>query len=212
MVPGTVLESDAGVAAPASLITSASARERRSDASAMNLEELLEQAYKKGYEAAQTDVTVESDRRRAVTLESLAQTLTAGANKELEAREAIVLEAQHDAIGLGVAIARSILGGELQLGEDATREAVAQAIRLAPSGDNFIVRVPVGTTLDLPELVALTDGAPIAIREDPRIQRGDCIVEVGGCRIERQIEETLARVQNELERVLRQRLGEIEKA
>jgi flagellar assembly protein FliH len=210
MTPGTVLESDSGIAATTSLITSASARDRRSDASALNLEELLEQAYKNGYNAAQTDAALESERRRAAAFESLARALTEGAQQALAAREAIVNEAHRDTVELAIAIARSILAGELQLGEEATRSAVSSAIRLAPSGDNFIIRVPVGTSLDKPELMALTNGATIAIREDPWIRNGDCVVEVGGCRIERQIESTLSRVQSELERVLRERTGEIE--
>lgn len=193
---------------PGSLVSARPPEHQATDTGNLNLEELIEQARVAGYAEGVTSVTAEQERLRSKAIEDAARQLLQASQAALEDRTAIVNSAVADAIELALDVVRTILGRELLLAENPTRDALEQALRLAPDGDNFVVRVPPGSDLDVSHLLALTHGAPISIKEDPSIRNGDCVVEVAACRIDRQIENALARVRAELERLVCQSIPE----
>ena len=197
-------ESGESIASPSSLVSVSRPDSRPSEANGLNLKELLEQSRFEGYTEGISSVVAEQERSRTSAIENAARQLLDASNAALADRTAIVDGAIADAIDLSLEVVRTIFGRELKLVDNPTREAIEQALRIAPEGENFVVRVPTGCELDMPRLLELTHGAPISIKEDPSIRLGECIVEVAACRIDRQIESALSRVRVELERLVEQ--------
>lgn len=200
----TIHESSESIASPSSLVSVGRPEPRPSETGGLNLEELLDKTRAEGFADGVASVVAEHERIRTDAIERTAQQLLDASRAALADRTEIVNSAITDTIDLSLEVVRTIFGRELKLVEHPTREALEQALRIAPEGENFIVRVPSGTALDIPRLLELTHGAPISIKEDPSIGLGECIVEVAACRIDRQIESALSRVRTELERLVEQ--------
>ena len=107
-------------------------------------------------------------------------------------------QALEDAVELTYALARAILGDEAVAASLPARDAVARALRLAPEGEDLVVRVPPSSELSAADLIGLYDTARISIRTDATVEDGGCIVEAGACRIDTQISTALERVRKVL--------------
>lgn len=150
--------------------------------------------YAKGYAAALAGAEI----ARVHALEILAQRLAGAAATAAASRETIAEQVTEDAVELTYALARTILGNEAMAASLPARDAVARALRLAPQGEDLVVRVPPSSELSAADLIGLYDTARISIRADATVEEGGCIVEAGACRIDTQISTALERVRKVL--------------
>jgi flagellar assembly protein FliH len=177
------------------LLRSAHADER---ARAEELAAARSDAYAAGYAEGYAAARAELEDSRARALEQAAARLAEAAEVARLSREALVAEVTADAVELTYALARTILGDETVAAALPEREAVARALRLAPEGEDLVVRIPVSCELTASDLIGLCDTARISIRPDPGVEDGGCIVEAGPCRIDAQISTALERVRKTL--------------
>lgn len=152
------------------------------------------EAYAEGYAAAESDA--EAERHRAVA--AAAARLCQAAEALATTRESLVAEVSEDALSLTYELARTIIGDEAVAASLPPASVVARALRLAPEGEDLLVRVPAQSELSAADLVGLVDTARISIREDPAVEPGGCVVEAGACRIDNQISTALERVRKVL--------------
>lgn len=166
------------------------------------------QGYAAGYEqgrAAAAAEAAETEQRRAAERNAeqaaaqaqLAATLDVlhTATTALARREAVaVAEVEHVIAGLALDIARAVLDRELAVAADPGRDALARALALAPDGTPVVARLH-------PEDVALLQDADLEagartlrVVADPAVERGGCVVDTAGRRIDAQVGTALARV------------------
>lgn len=203
------MSSDVDVAAPASLKTPVRftpmsidfADEQRTDTFEDQISDARAAGYAAGHAAGIAEAVSEEDRRRTSILETTARHLAEAAAAAVQLREEVLAEVVADSIDLSLEIVHLLLGERIEQSEDPTRDAILQALKLAPEGESLIVRVAPDSSIDTAALLFLTRGTPIVIKDDPTVAPGDCIVQVGACRIERQLDAAIARVRVELERL-----------
>lgn len=177
--------------------------EDRDEQRANTFEEQIDDAratgYAAGHAAGVAEAMTEVEQKRTSILETTARQLVEATAAATQLRDEIVKEVVTDAVDLALEIVQFLHGERLDQSENPTRDAVLHALKLAPEGESLIVRVAPESSIDTSALLLLTRGAPIVIKEDPTIAPGDCIVQVGACRIERQLDAALTRVRVELE-------------
>jgi len=149
--------------------------------------------YEEGYRAARaetdavTESAVEADRRRVRT--ALADAAVAVGRTRTEAVATVTAEV----VELALELAQALLERELTLSDSVDLDAVARALRLAPTGEDLVVRLHPDHGVDIADIAALAPGATVKVIEDPKIERGGCVLEVGPCRIDTQIEPAIKR-------------------
>ena len=172
---------------------------------ANNFEEQLRIARAAGFAAGRAEGIAEAisaeEQSRMRILERTAHHLVDAATSASELRAEILDEVVSDAVDLALELVNLLVDDRLAQSADPTRDAIVHALKLAPEGESLVVRVAPEASIDTSELLVLTRGTPIVIRPDPTIAVGDCIVQVGACQIEHQLEDALARVRVELERI-----------
>jgi flagellar assembly protein FliH len=142
--------------------------------------------YKTGYEQALAEVTA----RFAPAAEALA-----AAARQLGAADAVTLtELDQRVTGLALDVAQSVIGHELAATADPGAAALARAIGFVPDRGDLIARLHPDDVAALADTGDLLPGREVTIVADAGVQRGGCLVEVGPCRIDAQLEPAFERV------------------
>jgi len=194
---GRVLHGAQVAAAPADLGTVSS----RSARALVVSSELIESATRDGYEAGYaqgfdngyTD-GLEQARRHTELLAGLVQRLDQAAAallaRETTARETI----EDDVVATACALAEAIVGYQISQPDGRGRAAIARALALAPEYGLVTARLNPADYALIGDPSELGLGRALEIVSDPSIAAGDCIVDVGACRIDASIDAALARI------------------
>lgn len=155
--------------------------------------------YAAGLAAAADDVRAAEERRDAEARARQASrdealvvavgVLTAAATA-FEQRQALALADVEDAVvELALGVARAVLDRELAVSSDPGGEALARALALAPAAAPAVARLH-------PDDIATVAQAPqgVTLVADPGVERGGCVVESAGRRVDAQIGSALDRV------------------
>ncbi|MEZ5321056.1 MAG: FliH/SctL family protein [Microthrixaceae bacterium] len=166
------------------------------------IEQIRSAAEEEGYEHGRQMGHLEGVRDgRAEGRADIRFALTAlhGAIGELEARDAVAMQAIGDeVIELALAVAEAVIGRELELAKDPGRDALSRALALAPDRGDVVARLNPDDLGVLREPGELAPTRELSLVADTTVARGDCVVEVGPARVSAQIESALQRVRSEL--------------
>ena len=146
-----------------------------------------------GYQAARAEADAAARADDALARRALRDAVAAAARAAAATRTTTVATVASEAVELAVELAEALIGRELLAGDDLDRAALARALRLAPAGEDLVVRLCPGHDLDPADVAAMVPGASVRLVEDPSIARGDCVLEAGACRIDAQIAPALER-------------------
>lgn len=150
-------------------------------------------------EAAAAEGRRETSRRSAETaaqarLAAVVQVLES-ATSALAHREAVAVAEVEDVVAsLALEVARAVLDRELAVAEDPGREALARALALAPDGTPAVVRLHPQDVGLLQAADLDLSGRALQVVADPAVERGGCVVDTAGRRIDAQLTPALARV------------------
>jgi flagellar assembly protein FliH len=152
--------------------------------------------------AAEAHVAAEQATQAAAASEALrdaqvaeALALLTSAAEAFSRREATRLSEIEEVVAdLALDIARAVLDRELVLSQNPGREAVVRALALAPEGCPATVRLHPDDVDTLGEVGGLGAGRTVTVVADRTIERGGCIVDGAGRRVDAQISPALARV------------------
>jgi flagellar assembly protein FliH len=182
---GTVAARPArGIVVSAELVESA-----KQDAYAAGHDEGYADGYQQGIAAAEGHANL---------LGQLVQRLAAAAD-ELSAREATArADIEDRVVATALQIAEVLIGHELAQPDARGRDAIARALALAPERGHVTARLhPADIAVIDP--AAMSTGRTIDIVPDPTLAPGDCIVDVGACRVDARIGPALERAREVLE-------------
>jgi flagellar assembly protein FliH len=167
--------------------------------------ELVESAKQDGYAAGHDEGYAEGYQQgiaaaegHANLLGQLVQRLAAAAD-ELSAREATArADIEDQVVAVALQIAEVVIGHELSQPDTRGRDAIARALALAPERGHVTARLhPADIAVIDP--AAMSTGRTIDIVPDPTLAPGDCIVDVGACRVDARIGPALERAREVLE-------------
>jgi flagellar assembly protein FliH len=166
--------------------------------------ELVEMARQEGYAAGYDEGQqvgyqdgIAGAQRHTELLAGLVQRLNEAADN-LMAREATAREdIENQVVEVAFVIAQALLGHELEQPDTRGRAAIARALAIAPEQGLVVARLnPADIAAIDPTQLAL--GRAIELVADPSVSPGDCIVDVGACRVDANIAAAIARVQDVL--------------
>jgi flagellar assembly protein FliH len=164
--------------------------------------ELEREAYEKGFEQGQKDGLALEERQlkeKAGQLETLLSSLG-------QLKEEIYRETEQEIVRLSMMIARKIIRSELKTGSYDIGETIRAAMKFLVDAGRVQIRISPEDMEEVsklvPALASDTKAGRIQILEDHAIQRGGCILETGFGRVNATVEDQLALVENEVERVL----------
>jgi flagellar assembly protein FliH len=101
-------------------------------------------------------------------------------------------------VATALQIAEALIGHELAQPDTRGRDAIARALALAPERGHVTARLhPADIAVIDPG--AMASGRTIDIVPDPTLAPGDCIVDVGACRVDARIGPALERAREVLE-------------
>lgn len=167
--------------------------------------ELVESAKQDGYAAGHDEGYADGYQQgiaaaegHANLLGQLVQRLAAAAD-ELAAREATArADIEDQVVATALQIAEALIGHELSQPDERGRDAIARALALAPERGHVTARLhPADIAVIDP--AAISTGRTIDIIPDPTLAPGDCIVDVGACRVDARIGPALERAREVLE-------------
>jgi flagellar assembly protein FliH len=149
--------------------------------------------------AAHTAAVAEAERvlleqQREEQVRSAVQVLANAAGAFRTAEQVVLADVEDVVAELAVAIARAVLAREVELSADPGGDAVARALALAPEGCPMTVRLHPDDAATLGDLTSVTSGRSVVVVEDPAVERGGCVAEGAGRRIDAQLGPALARV------------------
>ena len=166
--------------------------------------ELVEMARQEGYAAGYDEGQqagyrdgIAGAQRHTELLAGLVQRLSDAADN-LMAREATAREHIEDqVVDVAFVIAQALIGHELEQPDTRGRAAIARALAIAPEQGLVVARLnPADLAAIDPTQLSL--GRAIELVADPSVMPGDCIVDVGACRVDANIQAAIARVQDVL--------------
>jgi flagellar assembly protein FliH len=192
------------VAADLSMVRSPAARDLVVDRRLV--EGALEDGYRAGYDAGFATGLAESvqagadrERDRATQVQSVVSQLGLAAEL-LRAREGTAVEQIEQQVAQAAfRIAEMLLGHELAHSETAGRDAIARALQFAPKDGMVTAHLHPDEIDTLGDPDASIAGRALKVVPDSSLARGDCIVEVAGCRIDARIDGALERIRELLE-------------
>ncbi|HMD45953.1 MAG TPA: FliH/SctL family protein [Acidimicrobiales bacterium] len=158
----------------------------------------LEVARRQGAEEGRRAVLAELAELEGHSLADAAHRLADAAAVAAQVRQSVVDEVTSDALDLVVELLGVLVDHEISLSALPERDALRRAMKLAPAGTDLVVRVHPGAQLGPAEIGLTATGANVSVIEDPSVEPGSCVVEIGSCRIDAQVESALARVRQVL--------------
>jgi flagellar assembly protein FliH len=197
---GRILRGAAVTAAPADMSAIASASARR----LVVHPDVVEAARREGFEAGFAegfqegyDDGLSRARDHTQLLAQLVQRLSDAADalltRETTARE----EIENDVVETAFTIAEALVGHALAQPDERARAAIARALALAPEQGLVTARLnPADVAVIEPERLAT--GRAIEFVADPSVLPGDCVIDVGACRVDARIGAALERVREVL--------------
>jgi flagellar assembly protein FliH len=153
--------------------------------------------YEDGYNSGYADGIAEARVRTADLAERLIGLVPklGDAAGDLYAREATARVAIEDqVVSVAFEIAQVLVGHELAHAEAPGRDALARALDFAPEQGHVVARLHPDDLNALGDPAHLVPGRSLALVPDPGVQRGDCVVDIAGCRIDARIDGALDRV------------------
>lgn len=121
-------------------------------------------------------------------------------------KEQIYTETEQEMVRLSVAIARKITRSELRAGSYRIEETIRAAMRLLVDTSHVRIRISPEDMEDVsrlvPSLAVDTKAGRIEIMEDHAVHRGGCLLQTGFGNVNATIEDQIAMVEKEIERVL----------
>jgi flagellar assembly protein FliH len=134
----------------------------------------------------------------AAMLGQLVQRLSA-ASDAMAAREATArADIEDQVVAAALQIAEVIIGHQLEQPDVRGRDAIARALALAPERGDVTARLH-PADLAVIDPAALVPGRTLDIIPDPTLTPGDCIVDVGACRVDARIGPALERAREVLQ-------------
>jgi flagellar assembly protein FliH len=127
-------------------------------------------------------------------VQRLGQAADALMNRETTARH----EIENDVVATAVRIAEQLVGHELAHTDTRARDAIARALQLAPDHGLVTARLNPVDIAVINEAGDLTTGRALELVADASLAPGDCIVDVGACRIDARIDAAFARMREVL--------------
>ena len=112
------------------------------------------------------------------------------ATRETTAREQI----EDQVVATAVVLAETLVGRELTQIDGRGRDAIARALALAPDRGFVTARLHPADIAVLGDPAQLEFGRSLEIVPDPSLSPGDCIVEVGACRVDARLAPALERL------------------
>ncbi|HZP30984.1 MAG TPA: FliH/SctL family protein [Acidimicrobiia bacterium] len=157
----------------------------------------MEQGYRDGYEAG----LAEARRQEAARIDELRVAASAMAR----AADALVA-AQTAALGhveavlpqMAFELTELLLGRELELAQNAGRDAVARALAVTPEASAVTVRLNPHDAALVGDLGDLAGGRPLTVVADPQVAPGDCLADADTTRIDATLAGALDRVRRAL--------------
>ena len=167
--------------------------------------ELVEGARREGYEAGYEAAFeqgyrdgIEQARQHVELLAGLVQRL-GQASDELLARETTARhQLEDEVVRTAFAIAEALVGHEIAQPDQRGREAIARALELAPETGLVVARVSPADYAVMGDAPTIASGRGLELVADESVAPGDCIVDVGACRVDARIGPALERVREVL--------------
>ena len=174
------------------------------DARARGHAEGFTAGYAEGLAAAAAEAAVTAQRQAAAATAAQADrdaqlqaalAVLGTATDAFRAREAVsVGEVEDVVVDLALKVAQAVLDRELTVAQDPGRDAVRRALALAPHDAPATVRLHPDDVAALGDLDDLAAGRPVTVVSDPSVERGGCVADAAGRRIDAQIGAAVARV------------------
>ena len=123
----------------------------------------------------------------------------AAAADALAAREATArAQIEDQVVATAFEIAAALLGTELLQPDERARAAIARALALAPESGLVVARMNPADLAVIGDTNTLAAGRMLELVADGSVVPGDCIVEVGACRVDARLGAALDRVREVL--------------
>ena len=158
-------------------------------------EQGLKTGYETGYEAGHAQALADISAHLSGALAAL----TAAARTLAQADAVTLAELDEQATALAVAVAEAVIGHELATAADPGADALARALAFAPDRGDLVARLHPDDVAALGTVDGLVPGREVAIVADAGVHPGGCIIEVGACTIDAQIEPAIERVKAALD-------------
>lgn len=159
------------------------------------------EGYQDGYAAGRQEALDAAAQAEAATAEAVQSALDAltRASSELTAQRGEDIAAIEDALVDGALdLATAVVGRELAISVAPGRDALARALLLADGTGPAMVRMHPDDVATLGEHADLALGRELRVVDDPAVERGGCIVEVGDGRVDARLSTALDRVRQVL--------------
>jgi flagellar assembly protein FliH len=151
------------------------------------------QGYEEGYSEGITQAAQHAQ-LLAGLVQRLGQAADALMTREATARHQI----ENDVVAAAVRIAEELVRHELAHTDTGARDAIARALQLAPDHGLVTARLNPADLAVIGEAGALASGRALELVADPSLAPGDCVVDVGACRIDARIDAAFARMREVL--------------
>ena len=143
--------------------------------------------------AEQELVVAEAERSRDVRLAAQLDVLRTATEAFLRREAVAVADVESAVVDLALGLARAVLDRELSTAVDPGREAVERALALAPQGTPAVARLHPDDLALLADADHLAEGRGLTLVPDPAVERGGCVVDTAGRRIDAQVGPALER-------------------
>ncbi|MFN3255996.1 MAG: FliH/SctL family protein [Ilumatobacter sp.] len=161
--------------------------------------------FREGYELGMAEARADVDAAIAdhrINADRLARCVEAfeAALADLRRRDALtVTDVESDVVAMAVELAAGLVGRELEHGDDAVLDAMRRALAMTPERGAPMIRVhpdDEATAREAAEADLVRWGSDATVVADARVERGGCIVDLGGCRIDAQVSSALDRLRD----------------
>jgi flagellar assembly protein FliH len=149
-----------------------------------------DQGVKTGYDAGYAQAVAEVSARFSGAVDAL----DAAARQLAQADAVTLAELDEQATALALNVAQAVIGRELAAAADPGADALARALAFAPDRGDLVARLHPGDVAALGAIDGLLPGREVAIVADAGVEPGGCIIEIGACTIDAQIEPAFERV------------------
>lgn len=172
--------------------------------------EVEREAYEKGFEQGQKDGLALEERQmkeKAGHLDTLLNALG-------RLKEEIYRDTEEEIVRLSMTIAKKVIRSELKTGSYDIGETIRAAMKFLVDPSRVQIRISPEDMEDVsklvPTLASDTKAGRLQILEDHAIQRGGCVLQTGFGSVNATVEDQLALVENEIERVLNSGEGKVQ--